>query len=372
MRSEGKGFGLAVQPPRRGLRIAMPMVNFVAGGMGGTETYVRELVSSLARHDELVLEVFVPRPAAGAFPAELGTALPLAGRGSTPGRLWSVLRGLADPRVRRAVRASRPDVVHFPFTVPVPWGLGAPRVLTIHDLQHRDLPELFPPAERAFRALTYDRAAQQADLVITDSEFTRGRIGDLLGVAPERIVVAHLGVAEHFRVGTGARDDFVLYPARRWPHKNHARLLAAMEIVRQDRPNLRLVLTGGGDPLADTPGWVEQLGLVSTGELASLYQRAACLAFPSLYEGFGIPPIEAMASGCPVAVSSAASLPEVVGDAGVEFDPTDVAAMASAITTAIDGRDRLVPRGLERAARFSWQRCAEIHLGAYLRAARAS
>lgn len=349
----------------------MPMVNFVPGGMGGTETYARELVGALAQRDDVRLELFVPEPADEVFESGSTTVLPLAGRGQTTGRLASVLRGLADPRVRRAVRAHQPDVVHFPFTVPVPWGLGAPRVLTVHDLQHRDMPEFFGRPETAFRFLTYDRAATSADRIITVSHFMRSRIIELLGVPRRNVQVAHLGCAPTFRPASVESEDYVLYPARRWPHKNHARLLAAMELVRRVRPALRLVLTGGGPDLADAPDWVEQRGLVSEPELIGLYQRAACLVFPSLFEGFGMPPIEAMASGCPVAVSSAGSLPEVVGDAGVVFDPTDVPAMARAITTAIGGRDRLVSLGLVQAAGFTWSRCADVHVEVYREAATA-
>jgi len=351
------------------VRVALPMVNFVPGGMGGTETYARELVAALAERADVELDLFVPRPASGAFSTGLETVLPLAGQGSTTARLGSVLRGLTDPRVRRTVRASRPDVVHFPFTVPVPWGLGVPRVLTVHDLQHHDLPEFFGRTETAFRSLAYDRAARRAGLVVTVSQFAKDRIVKLLGVDPSRVVVAPLGVSSQFVPYDGPRQDFVLYPARRWPHKNHERLVAAVTLVRQTVPGLRLVLTGGGAPLADVPSWVEQPGLVDQAELADLYRAAACTAFPSLYEGFGMPPLEAMASGCPVAVSSAGALPEVVGDAGIQFDPTDVGDMASAIRRALESRERLAPLGVKRATRFTWEACAEAHMVAYRRLA---
>ncbi len=170
-----------------------------------------------------------------------------------------------------------------------------------------------------FRALAYHRSARSARIVIVPSEFVRERAVHFLGLDPARVRVIHHGI-DHERLTPGdePREPFLLYPARPWPHKNHARLYEAFSLLRRERPGLRLVLTGGGHEGA-VPAGVEVLGNVPDAELVSLYRRASALVFPSLYEGFGLPPLEAMACGCPVACSNAASLPEVCGDAARYF-----------------------------------------------------
>jgi glycosyltransferase involved in cell wall biosynthesis len=173
-----------------------------------------------------------------------------------------------------------------------------------------------------------------------------------------------------FRPGDDEREPFILYPARPWPHKNHARLLEAFTALRETRPRLRLILTGGDlerlDPL---PEGVTRLGTVSSERVASLYRRAACLVFPSLYEGFGLPPLEAMACGCPVAAANAGAIPEVCGDAAVLFDPTDVDAIAAGILEADERSQELREKGLARAAAFSWVETARLHETVYAEAA---
>src|SRR5262249_43160519 len=258
------------------------------------------------------------------------------------------------------------DAVHYPLTVPSP-RVDAPTIVTLHDVQHRDLPEFFGPARRSFRRLAYDRAAQSAAAVIVTSEFVRGRAVDALGLDSSRIHVVPLGI-DHtvFRPASEEPEPIVLYPARPWPHKNHARLLKAFAALRETRPQLRLVLTGGGlERLEPLPEGVENLGAVPASQLASLYRRAACLVYPSLYEGFGIPPLEAMACGCPVAASNAGAIPEVCGDAAVLFDATDVEAMAAAMLEADTRRDELRERGLARAAAFTWDEAARKHEDVY-------
>jgi glycosyltransferase involved in cell wall biosynthesis len=235
--------------------------------------------------------------------------------------------------------------------------------VTLHDIQHRDLPEFFGPARRSFRRLAYDRAARAAAAVVVTSEFVRGRAADALDLDPARIHVVPHGI-DHttFRPGDDEREAIVLYPARGWPHKNHARLFRAFTSLRETRPQLRLILTGGGlERLEPVPEGVEILGEIPSAQLASLYRRAACLVYPSLYEGFGIPPLEAMACGCPVAASTAGAIPEVCGDAAVLFDPHDVEAMAAAMLEADERRDELQALGLERAAAFTWDEAARRH-----------
>lgn len=357
---------LRTDPER--IEIVLPMLTLVPGEMGGSEVYARSLTRELPQNTDLDVTTVVTAMAAGfAQGGREVVAKCLTGSGSRLGRLLTIARSATPGAdVRRSMR--RADVVHYALTVPVPHRPpGTPMVHTVHDVQHHDLADLFSRQEKAYRALAYDRPARRADVVITISQFCKTRIVEKLGVPAERVRVAHHGVDAHtFTTYDGPREAFVLYPARSWPHKNHARLIAAVERLRVDRPELRLVLTGGGaSELGSLPEWVEHRGLVPEGELAELYRAASCLAFASRYEGFGLPPLEAMASGCPVAAASAGSLPEVCGNAAVLFDPDDVIGMATSIGTAIDSRDRLVPLGLKRAGQFTWKACADVHADVY-------
>jgi glycosyltransferase involved in cell wall biosynthesis len=348
------------------VRVGLSLLTLSPGDLGGSETYARQLVRSLARVGTLEYAVFVParaKDAAEGLPAIEVKDPPVAKRG--PLRIVAMAlqarrtKGVGEQRTRL-------DVVHYPLTVPSP-RVQAPTVVTLHDVQHRDLPEFFGPARRSFRRLAYDRAARSAAAVIVTSEFVSERAQDALGLGADRIhVVPHAIDHTVFRPADDEQEPIVLYPARAWPHKNHARLFQAFATLRETRPQLRLILTGGGlerlDPL---PEGVENLGEVPASQLASLYRRAACLVYPSLYEGFGIPPLEAMACGCPVAASNAGAIPEVCGDAAVFFDPTDVEAMAAAMLEADSRREELRERGLLRAARYTWDETARRHEDVY-------
>jgi glycosyltransferase involved in cell wall biosynthesis len=350
------------------LRVAMPMLTLVPGGMGGSETAVRELIGALATRPEIELAGYVGMHAEGWLD---GTGISerllpqVRGGLSTSARLRAMGSSFTSPGVARAVREGA-DVVHYPFTVPVPVERSIPTVISLYDVQHLDLPHLFSRAELSLRRFTYDRAAQRADAVVTISEFSRSRITYLLGIPPDRVHVAPLGVSPTFTPDrTVARENFVLYPARHWPHKNHARLIEAMTMVRDNLPDLRLVLTGADRRVTSWPKWVDQRGAVGKSELLSMYRRAGCLAYPSLYEGFGMPPLEAMATGCPVVVSTAGALPEVCGELATYCDPTSAESIARAIECAIGNPTKNFQAGLERAQLFTWGACADIHLDIY-------
>lgn len=348
--------------------VALSMLTLVRGGMGGSETYARELTGQLATAPGVRATAYVPATAAG-FSQGIDEQImfQIRGGGSTIERLRAVTSALLfAPSIRREM--AKATVVHFPFTVPVPRpARGQAFVQTLLDVQHLDLPQLFSRSELLYRRHFYEGAARRADAVITISEFAKQRMVELLALSPKKIHVAHLGVdPAEFIPNSGPRENFVLYPARGWPHKNHPRLIEAMSIVRRNIPDMRLVLTGGGlEGLGTLPDWVDRKGLVSVDELKALYRSAAVLAFPSLYEGFGLPPLEAMASGCPVAASNAGSIPEVCGEAALLFNALDVKSIASGIIEAIDRRDELTSRGAHQVQNFTWERCRDVHLAVY-------
>ncbi len=344
------------------------MLTLVPGAMGGSETYARAMTRELAGTPGVNVTAYVAAIGAGFSQGVAERVVSGVGGGaSTRSRLTTLAQAAVRQRAIRASWASA-DVVHYPFTAPVPRpDATTPFVVSLLDVQHLDLPGLFSRAERAYRSRFYDAAARRADVVVTISEFAKSRIVELLGIAPELVVVAPLGVgAAEFDPNAGPRENLLLYPARGWPHKNHAALFAAFALLRAEDPGLRLVLTGGDlERLGALPAGVDARGLVDRAELRELYRTAAALVFPSLYEGFGLPPLEAMASGCPVAAARAGSLPEICGDAAVLFDAGDPAAIAAGVREALARGDELRERGLARARTFTWGACAEAHVRAY-------
>lgn len=355
------------------LTLALSFLTLSPGSTGGGETYARALCRGLASTPGVRATSYVSREAGG-WTAELPEVV--------VGRIRGGARHL--DRARTLIQACRAgnsldrdwsgaDVLHYPVTVFAPWPRrrpGAPKIVqTLFDLQHLELPQLFSPLERAYRRAFYENAARHADAIVTISHFSKQSIVSRLGIDASKVTVAHLGIDQDFTPNLGQREPFLLYPAWGATHKNHARLIDAIALVREGHSQLRLVLTGGGlDSLGPVPEWVDVRGFVSRDELRELYRRAAALVFPSLYEGFGLPPLEAMASGCPVVSSTAGSLPEVCGEAAEFVDATDPTAIATGVVAALAKADQLTELGLKQASRFTWEACVGAHLDAYTQA----
>jgi glycosyltransferase involved in cell wall biosynthesis len=348
--------------------VGISLLTLVPGIVGGSETYARELCRSLSRVGELDYRVFLPKIAPDAsdgLPAEVVDRY-RASR-TMPGRMRAMAgAALHGGPIKRELELDRLDAIHFPLSVMLPLVSEPPAVSTILDLQHEFLPENFGRAELAYRRLLYGLTARRSRIVIAISEHARETLIERLSLAPDRVRTIHLGVdVERFTPADVEREPFLLYPANRWPHKNHARLFEAFALLRAEQPELGLVLTGTGHE--DAPNGVESRGRVSPDELVDLYRRAAALVFPSLYEGFGQPVLEALACACPVACSDLPPLREVGGDVAVYFDANDAESIAQATREAIAHGGAAGP---ERASRFTWDDCARKHETVYRELAR--
>lgn len=288
------------------------------------------------------------------------------------------------PLLLRQIRA---DLFHGTLNV-APLACPVPTVITIHDLAFIRFPATFRAYNRTYLDLATRMSARRAARILTVSEHTRREVIGLLGVPAERVVVTPNAARRHFRPPDPAAlaafrahhdlpDRFVLYVGTLEPRKNLTGLLAAYaQVARQtDTP----LLIGGGKGWLYEPVFaqLEQLGLrdrvhfvgyIDEAELPLWYAAATLFVFPSIYEGFGMPPLEAMACGTPVVTSNTSSLPEVVGTAGVMVPPTNIDQLAAAILRVLgdaDLRSELRARGLQQAAHFSWRATAERTLAAY-------
>ena len=290
------------------------------------------------------------------------------------------------------------DVFHSPdFTLPPVW--RARTVLTVHDLSFLRVPECFTGALRRYLEQVVPRSVRRADQVIADSESTKRDLVELLGTPAGKVTVIYSGVEPRFRPIADQStleavrrrynlpERFILSVGTLQPRKNFITLIEAFSRLkledggwRLEDGGLKLVIVGGrGWLYEEIFSRVEALGLqgevlfpgfVADEHLPVLYNLAEVFALPSLYEGFGLPPLEAMACGTPVVTSNASSLPEVVGDAGLMVEPMDVEGLAAAIGCVLEDGDlrrEMVHRGLARAREFTWGRAARQLLEVYTR-----
>jgi glycosyltransferase involved in cell wall biosynthesis len=259
------------------------------------------------------------------------------------------------------------DVLHFSDWMYPPQRQGV-RATTVHDLVPLRFPEWVTPRTQEMHGEKYANAARTCDVIFANSDYTAADVAELLGFPRDRIHVARPGLGEGF-AAEGRRwsvgRPYVLGVGTLEPRKNLDRLVDAWHLLADD---VDLALAGaegwGARPqLADAR--IHTLGFVPGSELPALYRGAEVFVYPSLFEGFGIPVIEAMACGTPVVASSHPSLDEACGDAAVRADPEDAEAIAAAVRDAVARRDELVPKGLAHANRFSWRSAGEVFLRGY-------
>jgi len=342
----------------------------------GIGTYIRNLLRQLARIDRDTEYVLLCQEA----DLDVGTLLGANFRTVLePSPNYSLREQIHVPWV---LHRERPDVYHAPHYV-LPAGVRCRSVVTIHDCIHLMFPQYLPNrAAYAYARASMWAAARRSDRILTVSEASKRDILHFFNVPPEKIVVVYNAIDEHFSVTPPAEDvarvreryqldhQFMLYVGNIKPHKNLVRLIEAFaELRRTGFDEVKLLIIG--DQISKLPALrravhshklhkhVRFLGYVSDQTLGVLYRLAAAFVFPSLYEGFGLPPLEAMASGTPVVTSNVSSLPEVAGEAAVLVDPYDV-------DSIVDGMRRVLSdpalaaalrrKGVERAREFSWER----------------
>ncbi|MGB2876240.1 MAG: glycosyltransferase family 1 protein [Gaiellaceae bacterium] len=261
------------------------------------------------------------------------------------------------------------DVFHFSDWMYPPQRRGV-RATTVHDLVPLRFPELVERRTRRMHGPKYENAARTCDRIFVNSRFTGGEVVELLGVPEERVVLAYPGIDPRFRPDGEQADlggPYLLAVATREPRKNLPALVAAFSLLRRRRPELSLALAGlsGWEKRPLAAEGIRLLGYVGDEELARLYRGAAAFAYPSRFEGLGIPVVEALASGTPAVVSAHPSLDEACGDAALRADPDDAEAFADALERALEPAPELRRSGLEHAARFTWLACGQAVLAGY-------
>jgi glycosyltransferase involved in cell wall biosynthesis len=266
-------------------------------------------------------------------------------------------------------RLDRMDVLHCP-TQRAPVRSPVPLVATFHDLAVLRHPETFNRWTREYSRRLLPRVARAATRLIAVSEFTKRELIELLDVPGEKVRVIPNAVGEPFTAaGEAADGDYVLAVSTLEPRKNLPRLVEGYELAKLNGLPLLVAGAAGWGEVRIGGSGVRWLGEVGDEELARLYRGARCVAYVSLYEGFGLPVLEAMACGAPVVVARTGALEEVSGDAAVLVDPLDPDAIAAGLNEAIDRREDLRERGLERAGAFDWRDVARETVAVYAEAA---
>jgi glycosyltransferase involved in cell wall biosynthesis len=359
-------------PTERDVHVVYDHQIFSTQEYGGISRYCVEVARELEHLADTRVTILAPLHINGFLRAQPPSHV--VGTHVRPLRHTARVRAIVNDGVsRRWLSVHRPSILHETYyrehsLAPV----GSRTVVTVYDMIHERFARTFPASDQT--ASLKAAAVRRADAVICISEHTRRDLLELLPVEPEKVSVVHLaptfGIAPSNLRTLEIRDPYLLYVGHRRAYKNFAALLRAIASSDSLRRGFRLVCFGGGQFTAEEWSMAQALGFDSTSllqregddtRLASFYAHAAAFVYPSLYEGFGIPILEAMAHRCPVACSATSSLPEVGGDAVEYFDPTRPEDIATAIHRIVDSELRahdLRRRGAARVGLFSWLQCA--------------
>lgn len=370
------------------MRVAVNLLWMVPGGVGGSEEYITRQLVALADRGLDELTLFVLPGFAAAHPDLASRSQVIVAPVS--GRRRDVRVIVESTWLSWRLRRGTFDVTHFAGgTVPI--GLAnRPSVVTVHDIQYVVFPDTFSPLKLRYLRRAVPAAIRRASIIATPSTFVADTIQQAFNVDTERLVVVPNALTpsvsspvslDALRATYGIPGRFLIYPAITYRHKNHVMLLRAVAPLLAAEPTLRLVLLGGQGPCEERvrdeavrlgiTAQVVRPGRIPAADRDAMYDAATVMAFPSRYEGFGIPVLEAMARGCPVVAANATALPEAVGDAGLLVDPDDVNAWTEAIKRVMDEPSlsaELRARGYRRAAAFTVDRTANALREAYLKA----
>ncbi len=352
---------------------------------GGIGRLTRELIAALARlDDDHAYRLFVMGAGRTPLPPRPGERFAWRGTRITP-KWWARVWGRAQLPLPVEAITGRVDLYHATDFLLPPTLPGTRTLLTVHDLSYVRVPESANPSLRAYLDAVVPRSARRADQVLADSQATKDDLTALYGIPPEKITVILSGVDPHFRriedesARAAVREKYAL-GTRPYifavgtvqPRKNYIRLMQALDKLRRDGLDVMLVIAGGKGWLDDPIHWaldelrlrehVHLIGFADDADLPALYSEARVTAFPSLYEGFGLPIIESMACGTPVVTSKVSSMPEAAGDAALLIDPLNVDELTGALARLLTDeglRMSLVQQGYAQAGRFTWERSAQ-------------
>lgn len=358
------------------MKLGINATGLYPGKVGGAEQYLRNILNELTNYPEIEVYLFLNETAITTFEETERQKL-----------IWIDLSYNHDAQLKGYIALYNIDVWFCPLFHLIPVDCGIPNITTIFDIQQEYFPQNFDRKVLKARKRLTEKTVRRTDLILTISEYSKKTLMEKFGLPDEKIKVTYLDADSSFEksidpyiladIKANLPEQFILFPANMWPHKNHINLIKGYSIAKkkQELP-LKLVFTGAQErestqigEAIEASGLRDQivyLGYLPQEHMRYVFRCATMLAFPSLFEGFGIPLVEAMASDLPIICSTSSCVPEIVGDAGILFDGNSPEQIADAILKVYNDpelRDRLIQNGRRRRGLFSWEKCARETIG---------